>query len=237
MKNQKNQKRTEKKPSHLSGRSPGSLKMIATMGGVGFIASILIVVTFQITLPVIERNKAELLERSIFEVLPEATRKVVYKVTDTGELVPLQGKDERAFKIYAGYNDELQLVGVAIEAKGGGFQDVIQIIYGYDPLREVIIGMKVLESKETPGLGDRIETDPQFKMNFKALDVRLTSDKKRLLHPLTLVKRGTKKENWQIEAITGATVSSRAIANILRHSTEEVIPLIVKNLNQLQGRD
>ena len=43
-----------------------------------------------------------------------------------------------------------------------GYQDVIRVLYGYSFDTEAIIGIRVLESKETPGLGDKIETDPDF---------------------------------------------------------------------------
>ena len=44
-----------------------------------------------------------------------------------------------------------------------GYQDVIRILlYGYSPEHQAIVGMRVLESRETPGLGDKIEKDPAF---------------------------------------------------------------------------
>ena len=43
-----------------------------------------------------------------------------------------------------------------------GYQDVIRVLYGYSFAEEAVVGIRVLESKETPGLGTRIETDPDF---------------------------------------------------------------------------
>ncbi len=208
--------------------------MILTMGTIGLLAGLLIVVTYQLTLPIIEQNKAQYLQRAIFDVLPGASRKRAFIVEKDGRLRPEQGKEKHGYKVYAGYDREGRLVGIAIEAKGQGFQDVIQLIYGYDPEREVIVGMKVLESKETPGLGSKIETDPEFIANFKALEVKLKPDMSDLEHPLEMVKKGQKTAAWQIEAITGATISSRAITHILLKSSREILPLIRKNLDMLK---
>ena len=52
---------------------PSSVKMIAVMGSVGLIASILLVATFQLTSPQIARNKQAQLEAAVLEVLPGAT--------------------------------------------------------------------------------------------------------------------------------------------------------------------
>ncbi|MFQ5568436.1 MAG: FMN-binding protein [Rhodothermales bacterium] len=207
-----------------------SPKMIVAMGSVGLIASILLVVTYQITAPHIARNRAEYLERAIFEVLPAATQKTTFARTEDDGFVALEEPGETTFNVYAGYDEQGTLVGVAIEAQGQGYQDVIRIIYGYAPECACVVGMKVLESKETPGLGDKIEKDPAFRANFDALDVQLASDRNRLLHDVELVKKGSKTEAWHVEAITGATISSRAIARIIQQSASEIIPVIDRNL-------
>ena len=36
-----------------------------------------------------------------------------------------------------------------------GYQDVIVVFYGYSSADDAVIGIRVLESKETPGLGDQ----------------------------------------------------------------------------------
>jgi electron transport complex protein RnfG len=224
----------QNKTENLKTQPSGSSRMIATMGSVGLIAGVLLVATFQITFPFIEANRAELLERSIFEVIPNATQKAVYTKTEADKLVLLGEQDESPFRLYTAYDDRNKLRGVAIEAQGLGFQDVLRIIYGYSPDCECIVGMKVLESKETPGLGDKIEKDARFRANFDALDVRLTPDENQLLNPVVLVKKGQKTEKWQVEAITGATISSRAIATIINQSSQTIVPLIRKNIGILE---
>ena len=58
----------------------GSGKMVMAMGAVGSIAAVLIVFTFQFTLPIIEANKAEYLDKSVYQVMSGATTKKAYKV-------------------------------------------------------------------------------------------------------------------------------------------------------------
>lgn len=210
---------------------PSSHRMILTMGAIGFVCGLLIVLTFQLTFPVIQKNKAEALERAIFEVVPGAVTKTVFTLGD-GELVAVDR--ESGAKYYACYDDEHQLVGVAVEAEGQGFQDVLRVIYGYSPGSSAIVGLKVLDSRETPGLGDKIEKDARFRANFDSLDVTLDTGTQRVANPIALVKHGQKTEPWQVESITGATISSKAIANILKESTRVTVPVITNNLATLE---
>jgi len=207
-----------------------SWEMIRALGGIGILCSLLIVFAFQVTLPIIEKNKTEYLEKSIFNVLPGATSRVTYKITNDNNVELMQADEPKVRKVYAGYNDQSELVGIAIEAGGQGFQDVIRLLYGYSPEKKAVIGFAVLESKETPGLGDKIEKDPVFLSNFDALDVSLTDDGSAPKNPIEMAKSGNKHNPWQIEAITGATISSRAVTKILKQSTGEFIPIIEKNL-------
>jgi electron transport complex protein RnfG len=213
---------------------PSSLRMVLTMAGLGLFCGILIVLTFQLTMPTIKVNKARALEKAIFEVVPAATTKTTFKLTGD-RLEPLPGEDETAIKYYAGYDEKGRLVGIALEAAGQGFQDIVSMLYGYSPECKCVIGMKVLASKETPGLGTKIETDANFVANFEALSAQLTPDGQRIAHPITLVKPGQKSNAWEIEAITGATISSRAVAYILEKSTAERVPVIERNLDVLEG--
>lgn len=213
---------------------PSSLRMVLTMAGIGMFCGILIVLTFQLTLPVIKVNKARALEKAIFEVVPAATSKVIF-IADGDGLEVLEGENEIAYKYYAGYDDNGKLVGVALEAAGQGFQDIVRILYSYSPEKKCVTGMMVMESKETPGLGTKIETDENFVANFDALAVTLAGDGKTIENPIVLVKPTKKTDPWQIEAITGATISSQAIANILEKSTAERIPVIERNIDTLEG--
>ena len=71
-------------------------------------------------------------------------------------------------RVYLGF-DGSEPVGFAIVTAKAGFQDVIRLIFGYDPRTRELLGMKVLESKETPGLGDKIEKDSAFVAEFRGV--------------------------------------------------------------------
>ena len=49
------------------------------------------------------------------------------------------------------------------------------------------------------------------------------------------VKSGEKTQPWEIDGITGATISSKAIARILREGSEAWVPLIVKQLDLFEA--
>jgi len=208
--------------------------MYRSMVGVGLLCGLLIVTVFQVTKPVIERNKAEALQRAIFQVLPEARSSTTYRLNGDGRFEVLQGEGAGEQLVYAGYDEQEELVGLAIEAQGMGYQDVIRVLYGYSFDEDGIVGIRVLESKETPGLGDKIETDADFLENFVRLDVALTDDLSAILHPIEPVKPGEKEHPWQIDTITGATISSKAIANILRDSSAYWVPRIRRNLDDFR---
>ena len=197
--------------------------MILVMGLVGFLASALLVATFVVTEPYIEANLAEYLEQAINEVLPEAVTRDTY-VIDNDSLRKEDGSAGR--RVFATYNADSLLSGIVIEAQGQGYADVIRIIYAYSFDCACIVGMKVLESRETPGLGDKIEKDPMFIENFSQLDVRWSPERRELEGALELVTRQIKSEAWQIDGIAGATISSRAITDILNRSNDIVIPLL-----------
>ncbi len=208
--------------------------MYRAMVGVGLLCGLLIVSVFVGTAPVIERNRAEALERAIFLVLPEARSSRTFALTDAGGFRPLDAERAAGPVAHAGYGDGGALVGFAIEAAGMGYQDVISVLYGYSFERDAVIGLRVLESRETPGLGDKIETDATFVRNFEALDVALTADGSAVANPIEFVKPGAKEHPWQVDGITGATISSQAIADILRASTATWVPRLESRLDDFR---
>lgn len=211
---------------------PSARALIATLGLVSLISGLLVVLVYQLTLPAILENRRIALERAIFTVLPGARSRINFALTAEGlERIDDQPTDYP--KIYAGYDHSGKLSGVALEASAQGYQDVIKVLYGYSPVCRCITGITVLESKETPGLGDKIETDPAFLANFEALDGRLDATKERLENEIVTVKHGKKSNPWEIDAISGATVSSKAIGRMLNQSAQIAFPLITRHLNIL----
>ncbi len=188
--------------------------------GVGALCALLIVTVRGLTQPLIAERRAVAREHAVLSVLPGSVASRDFELDPSGGFRPVEGQPQApdSLRVYAGYAADGHFVGVALEASGMGYQDAITLLYGYDPGHEVIVGMSVLESRETPGLGSRVGEDPVFLGNFTALDVRLASDGQ-LVHPIESVASGRKTSPWQVDAITGATVSSRAITKILRESS------------------
>ena len=209
--------------------------MYRAMVGVGLLCGLLIVGVFELTRPVIARNRAEALARAVFRVLPEARSSRAYRQGDDGGFVAHSEGVSREPVFHAGFDGQGRLVGVAIKAEGMGYQDVIEVLYGYAFERDAVVGLQVLASRETPGLGDKIEKDPAFLANFEALAVELSAGGDALAHPIEFVKPGAKRHPWQIDGITGATISSEAIARILGRSAARSIPNIRRNLADFQG--
>jgi len=205
---------------------PGMWPMYRAMVGVGLVCGLLIVTVFQTTLPIIERNQAEALQKAVFQVLPDARSSRTFVRTGEDTFVPLEGKGKGAELVYGGFDEAGALVGVAIEAGGMGYADVIHVLYGYSFDQEAIVGIRVLGSKETPGLGDKIETDEAFQQNFVRLDASLDPATGAAAHGIVAVKSGTKQNPWEIDGITGATISSKAMADLLRKSIGSRIPLL-----------
>ncbi len=210
-----------------------STKMLIAMVGIGIVCALLIVFTYEQTLPIIEKNKKEALEKAIFKVVPGISATRTFQLTNANELIIADGKDEKAKLVYAGYNKQNELVGVALEGAGQGYADIIKVLYGYNVNTQKIIGFYVLETKETPGLGDKIEKDQHFLDNFKALDAELTEDGTALKNKVITVKNGAKINAWEIDGITGATISSRAIGDLMGESTKFWLPIIQKNKDKL----
>jgi electron transport complex protein RnfG len=138
--------------------------------------------------------------------------------------------------MFPGYDESGKLVGIAIEAVGMGFADQLKVLYGYDPYDQKVIGFYVLESKETPGLGDKIEKDQKFLANFDALDVSLDEGGEEIKNMVVTVKNGKKVNAWEIDGITGATISSRAIGDIMASSTSHWMPLIQESVQTFENK-
>ncbi len=195
---------------------------------VGVVCALVIVVVYEVTRPIIRENKLAFRRQAIIEVLPAATKSAAFLLMEDGRFELASAESEEANLIFAGFDDQDDLIGLAIEAQGMGYQDNIRVLYGYSFDQQAIIGFRVLDSLETPGLGDRIETDKPFLQNFENLDVRVTATGDELQHPIEFVKPGQKNAAWQIDGISGATISSTAIAKMLSESSAQWIPRVAR---------
>jgi len=188
--------------------SPSSLRLVLTLAIAGLVSGIAIIGIYESTLPTITANKARELREAVFKVLPGVSQMqaLVYRDSEL-VVVAVPEKDEPV--IYGGYDEQGDFAGYAMPAAGPGFQDTIAILYGYKPGKKIVVGMEVLESRETPGLGDKIYKDAEWVGGFSALSVE---------PEIFAVKKGTKRQPNEIDAITGATISSKAVVRIINEA-------------------
>ncbi|TWU31575.1 FMN-binding protein [Novipirellula artificiosorum] len=219
---------------NVSDSGASAAKIYGVVLSVGVVCSLLIVSTYEFTKPIIQANKLAARELAILEVISDAVTSEAFVLDEaTGEFQKASASSEDQNLVFAGYNQKGELAGLALGTKGMGYQDYIHVLYGYSPEQQAIVGISVLESRETPGLGDRIQTDPAFLKNFEKLDVRVDGDK--LAHELEYVKAGEKTDEWQIDGISGATISSQATADMLRESTNKWIPRVYSRTDDFRG--
>ncbi|AKH19476.1 FMN-binding protein [Sedimenticola thiotaurini] len=211
-----------------------SFAMLRTLGGIAMLSGLLVVLVYQFTQPIIENNKRIAIEQAVSRVVPGVVNKKDFILGPDGLFAP-DTPGAVGETIYAAYNAEGKLQGVALEAAATGYQDVIRILYGYNQDCQCVTGIKVLKMAETPGLGDKIAFDPEFLKNFEALDARLNSQKNALENAIVTVKHGAKREQWEIDAISGATISSKAIGRMINDSGQRMFPLIIKHLDELRA--
>lgn len=101
--------------------------------------------------------------------------------------------------------------GWVIKAGGQGYADKIEVLIGLDSDVETITGLFILEQKETPGLGNKI-TFPRWRNQF----VRKKTDT-----PL-VVGKGQSRTSGTIDAVTGATISSRSVTAIVNRTIGDI---------------
>lgn len=104
----------------------------------------------------------------------------------------------------------------ALEATApDGYSGDIRLLIGITPQGE-ILGVRVLEHKETPGLGDKIETRvSDWILSFNGQQVNENN----------LSQWAVKKDGGQFDQFAGATITPRAIVNQVRRSALEMLKI------------
>jgi len=201
-------------------------RLVATLAIAGALAGSLLVLVFQATQPTIRDYKERMLQLAVREVLGEPDRHETLWV-DGDALVaepPAGESASSAERVYLGFDGEGRPVGFAIEAAEPGFQDLVRLIFGYDPTTRTILGMKVLESKETPGLGDKIEKDPTFLQQFAGIETPLVGVKAG--GGSVRAAQGGDSGGGEVDMITGATISSRTVIRTINNALERLSPIL-----------
>ena len=171
-----------------------AFKMILVLVVVGLVSGGALVSVYNYANPLIEKNKEKELKEALNKVLPRA----IYKEIEPNRIY--EGRDERG-----------KILGYAFIAEGNGYQGKIKIIAGIDTTLKNLKGIEIPESSETPGLGAEITKEP-FKKQFRGLSV---------IPEITFTK-GTPAGENEVQAITGATISTRSVVEILNKEIEHL---------------
>ena len=141
--------------------------------------------------PIAASKKAKQ-EAAIKAVLPEFTSLEEDNVNDQ--------------KIFRAYNANSELVGIAIETTELGFGGNITTMVGIDA-NGTIVDYSILQHTETPGLGSKLVDWFKVKSDIRGADANKM--------PLNVSKDG-----GEYDAITAATISSRAFLNSINKAYE-----------------
>ena len=152
---------------------------------------------YDITKPVIDKNEKERLMKALKDVNPRATE---FMETNTDEYKKFIGKNG-ILQIYEGYDDKHRLAGIVLLVSGQGFGGEIKALVGIDTINRKITGIKILQHLETPGLGERI-TEDKFASQFRGKPLNVKSS--------------------DFNTITGATISSSAVINMVVNSVNAI---------------
>ncbi len=189
------------------------LKMGLFLFVVSAVAGVLLAITESVTAPRIAENQKALLEQARKEVLPQAAIFSMneFKASETATAV----------SYCAGFDQQGKIAGMVLNVYPKGYAGAIEMVVGLNPQGK-ISGVKILSQKETPGLGTKL-ADPVFLEPFK----KLISTKEQ---PVFKVKQ----DGGDVDAITAATISSRAFCAGIRNSLE-VFNQVKSQLESLQA--
>ena len=178
--------------------------MVIVLTAVGLISGGFLASVGLLTKERIELNKKMEIERAIVSVVPgSAASEILYQ--------------EKDFAVYGAKSDSGEVQGYAIYASGVGFQDRIVIMIGVDPALSRLNSLVVLDQKETPGLGAKITDRASFLAYWEEKDF---SQPLRLRKPPAPSPQSLSSS--EVNTITGATISSEAVLNIVNAAREKL---------------
>jgi Na+-translocating ferredoxin:NAD+ oxidoreductase subunit G len=176
-----------------------SLKNMAlSLTLISLAASALLGFTNAMTLKPIADQKVAKTVNAIKQVVPE------FNNNPATEMFKLATGEGDSLEVYPAKNGD-QVVGYAVKSyTNKGFSGFVSFMIGFKPDGS-IVNINVLEQKETPGLGAKMVPEgmagkPEFKDQFMGKD------------PATFTLK-VRKDGGQVDAITAATISSRAFCD------------------------
>ena len=177
-----------------------------TLAFIAAICTALVAATYQLTAERIAANEKALLEQS----LAPALSGIFYEgsVSESRVVIPpphdLPGSD--AAIIYRVFADEEPVAALFVVSARDGFSGPIRILLGikYDG---TVTGVRILQHRETPGLGDRIESTRS--------DWVLQFDGRSMGDPV-VTGWAIKNDGGEFDQLTGASVTPRAVIKAIR---------------------
>lgn len=153
------------------------------------------------TLAPIKATQEKILQQAIKDVTPE------FNNNPATEAYMAATSDDDSLKIYPAKKDG-QFVGAAIESNTEkGFGGKIEVMVGFDA-KGKLLNYTVLKHSETPGLGAKMQD--WFRMNKNKQNV--------LGRDMTKGNLKVTKDGGDVDAITAATISSRAFLNAVNRA-------------------
>jgi electron transport complex protein RnfG len=174
------------------------IHMIATLTIIGVISGGILFVVSDWADPLIAANQKAETERAIFLVHPEGK---TYEEVNSKEI--------ESYKVF---DEQKNLIGFSLVYDGNGFQGKIRLMIGLSADLNEVSSIEVLEQVETPGLGNKITEEP-FKKQFNFLPNT---------PEIIWVKNEQPDQPNEIQAITGATISSKAVVAIINSGVEKM---------------
>jgi len=174
-----------------------NLKIIGVLTGVCMLCGFVLAFVFSSAKDRIEQNQKDYIRRAIYNLAPQAE-----------SVKEEQKKDSLVYFLSDSSGNDL---GYAFLCEGLGYQGPIKILFAADKKLKTILGIEIIESNETPGLGAKIN-EPEFKIMFSGVPVS---------RRLEVVKTAAEKKN-EIQAITSATVSSKAVVRIVNAGIDKL---------------
>jgi len=111
--------------------------------------------------------------------------------------------------VYKAFDAAGEHIGWVIKGEGDGYADRIELLIGLDAACGKLTGLSVLDQKETPGLGNKIESEKWRKQFREGLSAA---------RPLVVKKGAARADRNEIKAVTGATMSSDSVCEIVNEA-------------------
>jgi len=187
---------------------------------VNFLAASILAGAYNLTKSEIQKQESMIQEEALKQVMSDT-------VGDRIELVK-ESDAIKCWKVFKGNSPEPQ--GHIYIAKKYGYSSVIETMVGIKK-DGTITGVRVLSQNETPGLGAKIIEIVSTRTLFSSLRGIFTNQKhsKEILSPYfteQFTNRNVKElelSNSGIHAITGATISSRAVLDSIKSKGLEIL--------------